>query len=388
MSGRYDLVQYSSWPLTGLTMTKTYTMIAAGYAQINQIVDDKFQHAFDNFKQLEQKIIEQEIEITTLTIDPLSTDWHSELKPNHFRSGCAPIQAIYKAKELISQGQHAVVISGEEPLKSGYDRGQRHKLMAIYNDKKSIADLYNDLAHQFIDHHDSSKEEFLALADHLFQNHTRSHKLAVKENRAYFESPEPKWFHHVTDLFRGVDCANPLVDFTGKLLLCSDSLAKKLGLNNLVKVAGVGVGSLDVDELKSIAKISRYEHLTQAYEIACAEANIDFNQLVHNKQALMKVYTCYPVVPMAFLLNTGLVENLAQIPDFLSEHLLTLNGGMNLARAPWNNPALYGLIEMYHQLLSSQQKFGLVHGNGGLGYRQGVAILSAGPAKKTGNIGV
>ena len=49
---------------------------------------------------------------------------------------------------------------------------------------------------------------------------------------------------------------------------------------------------------------------------------------------------------------------------------------MNLARAPWNNPALNGLITMYHQLMDSPQQFGLVHGNGGIGYRQGIAILA------------
>jgi len=179
-------------------------------------------------------------------------------------------------------------------------------------------------------------------------------------------------------LFRGVDCANPLVDFTGKILICSDQLLSQLNLDlkSSVKVEGVGLGMLDVDEPKSLSQIVKYDHLTQAYDIACKEAKLDFNQLVHDKKALMKVYTCYPVVPMAFLLSTGLVDSIEQIPAFLSQHLLTLSGGMNLSRAPWNNPALYGLIEMYQQLKDTDINYGLVHGNGGIGYRQGVAILS------------
>jgi hypothetical protein len=48
---------------------------------------------------------------------------------------------------------------------------------------------------------------------------------------------------------------------------------------------------------------------------------------------------------------------------------------MNLARGAWNNPALNGLITMYQRMSEGDESIGLVHGNGGLGYRQGVAIL-------------
>jgi len=352
--------------------------IVAGFSQINQVFNERFNASYKQFEEITTKINQHNIEIVTLTIDPLSTDWHSPEKENHFRSGCAPILAIKRAQDLIESGEHAVIISGEEPLKSGYSKAQRHKLMAIYNDETSISQLYNDLAHKFIDHHDSSKEDFLNYADHLFQNHSKSHQLAMTEGRAHFEPPEPKWFNQVTDLFRGVDCANPLVDFTGKLLLCSDQLISKLSVDKkyCVKVKGVGLGLLDIDEPKALSQIVKYDHLAYAYETACSQANLDFNQLVHDEKALMKVYTCYPVVPMAFLLNTGLVDTIEQIPNFLSKHLLTLSGGMNLARAPWNNPALFGLIEMYQQLKETGMNYGLVHGNGGIGYRQGVAILA------------
>jgi hypothetical protein len=50
-----------------------------------------------------------------------------------------------------------------------------------------------------------------------------------------------------------------------------------------------------------------------------------------------------------------------------------------------NNPALNGLITLYHRLcndsadsevaVDDELTLGLVHGNGGLGYRQGVGIL-------------
>ncbi len=48
---------------------------------------------------------------------------------------------------------------------------------------------------------------------------------------------------------------------------------------------------------------------------------------------------------------------------------------MNLAKGAWNNPALNALVVMYQRLLEGEEAIGLVHGNGGLGYRQGVAIV-------------
>ena len=78
---------------------------------------------------------------------------------------------------------------------------------------------------------------------------------------------------------------------------------------------------------------------------------------------------------MAFLLVSGLVEVLEDIPDFLAEHSITITGGMNLARAAWNNPTLNALVLMHHRLCDGPEKLGLIHGNGGLGYRQGVAIV-------------
>lgn len=360
-------------------MTSSPLKIIAGYAQIDQD-DSALLHQQRTQYQSRLNAIQQlKITPTLLTIDPLATDWHSEQQPNHFRSGCAPLMALKQAQLLIEQGHEAVIISGDDPVKTGYSREERHQLMSVYADDYSIAQLYNDLANQFIIDNHSNKDQFLALADSLFTNHSRSHKIAEQEGRAHFSAPGEQWFSHVTPLFRGVDCANPLVDFSGRLLLCSEALAQKLNFDehSIVNVAGIGLGLLDIDEVKQLPLIARYEHLTQAYQTACEQANLELNPLITDNKVLMEIYTCYPVVPLAFLISSGLVASLDEIPAFLESHLLTITGGMNLARAPWNNPALNGLIEMYHQLSTSPHQYGLVHGNGGIGYRQGIAILEA-----------
>lgn len=358
-------------------MTATPLKIIAGYARIDRDDSVKLNQAMAHYQTRLETIEQLGIKPIKLTIEPLSTDWYSELKPNHFRSGCAPIMALEHAQQLIIQGHHAVIISGDEPLKTGYQRQERHQLMSIYADDCSIAQLYNELANEFIKHHQINDQHFIELADALFINHSKSHQAAQQQQRAHFAAPEPKWFNHVTKLFRGVDCANPLIDFSGRLLLCSEPLARQLALDSatMVEVTGIGLGLLEIDEVEQLPLIAQYEHLSQAYRVACHQAKLDFNELIIEKKVLIELYTCYPVVPLAFLISGGLVKSLNDIPLFLAQQLVTITGGMNLARAPWNNPALNGLIEMYQQLTTTSHQYGLVHGNGGIGYRQGIAIL-------------
>jgi hypothetical protein len=90
---------------------------------------------------------------------------------------------------------------------------------------------------------------------------------------------------------------------------------------------------------------------------------------------LLEAYTCYPPIPIALLLATGFVNNINKISEFLKHHEITVTGGMNIARAPWNNPALNGLIEVTKLLVKGNSQYGMVHGNGGIGEAQGITVL-------------
>ncbi|RTE66621.1 hypothetical protein EH243_05935 [Amphritea opalescens] len=325
----------------------------------------------------EATLKQQGLRITELVIDPLSTPWHSKLLPNHYRSGCGPIEALADAKLLINSGAtDAIVISGADNLRSGYDRQQRLDLMAVYGNDYPLTQAYNELAEQFILRHNSSPEQFRQLADDLFENYKRRYQSLTTELST--QLPDERWYNLITPLFRGVDCANPLIDFSGRLLIGNPAAAKALNISpqDSIEVAAAGLGCLPGDGKDYIEQIASYDHLEKAYQSACQQAGIDFAQQFRDGHALLEVYTCYPVVPIAFLLASGLVDNLAQLPAFLEQHLITITGGMNLAKGPWNNPALNNLIEMHQQLLASANcQLGAVHGNGGLGYKQGVAIL-------------
>jgi len=327
--------------------------------------------------QLESQLLQRGITPKQLVIEPLQADWHSPEKAHHFRSGCAPIEALAAAKELIENGEAAVVISGEDHIKTGYSRESRLSKMAVYGQSYPLTQAYTDLARAFSENHTITEQQFKEFSSALFENYQVSFRNALSDSFTPELLPDLRWHKPITDLFRGIDCANPMVDFSGRLLLTRADIAEQLGVdkNQWLKVKAVGLSRLDGDGRDFITDISRYEHLQKAYQQACAEANVDFVQLFKGGDALLETYTCYPVVPMAFLLVSGLVEVLEDIPDFLAEHSITITGGMNLAKAAWNNPALNALVLMHHRLCDGDEKLGLIHGNGGLGYRQGIAIV-------------
>lgn len=325
----------------------------------------------------EQQINDLGIAIRELVIEPLSADWHSVAQPDHFRSGCAPLEALAAAKQAIANGEQAVLIRGEDNLRTGYDRDQRLELMAVYGADYPLTEAYTDLSRRFLQQYGADDALFKTIAASLFDNHQQSFRNALSDDFSMDMLPGERWHKPITSLFRGVDCANPLIDFSGRVLLCHPDLVKQLQIpaDECMEVLGVGLGQLPLDGKEAIDDIASYDHLKEAYQACCRDAGIDFASEFRAGHALLEAYTCYPVVPIAFLMISGLVDVLEEIPEFLEQHSITVTGGMNLAKAPWNNPALNALITMHHRLLEGEEQIGLIHGNGGLGYRQGVALI-------------
>ena len=78
---------------------------------------------------------------------------------------------------------------------------------------------------------------------------------------------------------------------------------------------------------------------------------------------------------MAFLFSSGIAESVKELIVILTTHEVTITGGMNLARAPWDNPALNAFISACEKIKTGTITTACIHGNGGLGYKQGVAII-------------
>lgn len=315
-----------------------------------------------------EQVAQAGLKLEHLTIDSLDAGWSTPLAPNHYRSGCGPLEALAYAQTQLREGAfEAVLIEGSDAVKTGYSREERDELTHIYGKNYPIPEAYTDLARHFCREEGMSFDQFRRLRDVLFENYRRS---------APDKTVDETWLQAQTELFRGVDCANPYADYTGGLLLVRDDLLGSFDLTQpAIEVAGVGIGYAQGDGLDYLEELATYWHLEKALYYANLEAGLNFADVFNQGKALLEAYTCYPVVPLALLLHGKFVNSWQALPAWLQQHELTLNGGMNLNRAPWNLPALRALIDMTQALHTHEKYLGGVHGNGGLGYKQGFAIL-------------
>jgi hypothetical protein len=326
-----------------------------------------------------QKILGQakikDLNIKTLEIVTLAKRWEDKLNPNQFKSGAAVMAAIQKAQKFLSEKKaDLVLIKGQDLLKSGYSRVDREKYMRLYKNKYTPLDGYTKLVTEFLRVHNISEKEFINISHALFENYLKT----WREIHPNAPLPDERWFKPLNKYFRGVDCANPNIDFEGQIIIANNKSADmlKISKRERLRILGNSYTKLSVDGFESIPKIAPYLHLKKTITKALHEAEIDFNSEFLKGRALFDTYTCYPVVPMGFLLRMGLVKNLQELPEFLKSHPITITGGLNLAKAPWNLTSFNSIIAMREKMISSNKiRFGLVHGNGSLGNQQGITVL-------------
>jgi hypothetical protein len=325
-----------------------------------------------------EKLQADGVRVVEFEISSSTDGWLTELPENRLRCACAPLIAINKGRKMMAAGEtDTIVIRGREHLKSDFvgRKEERNRLMQIYGEGKgAILDGYEQLAQAFLAHWNISPEDFRRTSVGIFENHWRVWQAQ------HTEAPRPAdtWFDQVTPMFRGVDCANPSVDFDGCLVMVSDEVLRTtdFGQPGYSRVAGCDVQQQTEDGPEYVDQIVSYHHIKASYENACQQAGIDFSDLYLHDRALLDIYTCYSVVPMGFLLATGLVESFDEIPDFVASHPLTVTGGLNLLKAPWNNTTVQTLAIMFQALKTKgAPEIAGIHSVGALGYLQGFTIL-------------
>jgi hypothetical protein len=321
------------------------------------------------------------LRVHALEIESLRSAWRGrpDRRGPGFQSGCAPILALARAREVLTEGAaDAVVIRGDEPLRTGYDRPERRRLMQVYGDT-SIPEVYTRLAHLQRERLGLEVLAYQRLAEALFANYART------AGRRGLATTSAHGQEAATSLFRLADCANPNLDFRGAVLLGGPRAAQVLHrpVEGLTRLLGVAV-ELVADGPEHLGAIVDYAHLARAYRSACDQAGLDFAARFHAGEALLEAYTCFPPPVIGLLLATRIAPDPASLEPVLARREVTVTGGMNLAGAPWNNPALHALIVLLERLdaqapRTARAGIGLVHGNGGVGGYQGVAIVGACP---------
>lgn len=359
-----------------------------------QLLKDTFKEAID----IQKKLLSDNKRIACFFIDPLLNSFEaankfyfgilecdSIRKLNTYKSGAGPILAISDARELIDNDLYdAVFIFGHEPLLSNshdYGKDEIKKAMDIFGDKskKSLVEYYNLITQQLCSEMGFTREHFFELSDKLFDNYYRTYSgisgTEVDYNRGKFLDAIN------AGLFKMTDCANPNLDFAGGIIVANNKTAEFLRIPEDERIKILGVKYIVVEGLpQNIDKIvgnqdNIFPHLREVFIQAQTESGIHVAEEFKSRNLYLEVYTCFPPVPLAFLLATGLVKDADDLPEFLKKYEITITGGMNFARAPWNNPALIGLVDMYKKMKKGVVKYGLIHGNGGIGEMQGVVIL-------------
>ncbi len=145
-------------------------IIAAG-----SIIDGKgsLQPVFE----AEEKLSQKNLSIIRLYIDPLAQGWDTPLVKNHFRSGCAPIEALLYASDMIMHGAcDAAIIDGTDNLKTTYagNKDLRQQLMNIYGSTCPLPDAYTRLSYTFIKIIGAGPEAFKKVAEKLYENCRRT----------------------------------------------------------------------------------------------------------------------------------------------------------------------------------------------------------------------
>ncbi|HAU0828256.1 TPA: hypothetical protein ACUNL2_002767 [Legionella pneumophila] len=318
---------------------------------------------------------EKGLVVVTLEILSLAQGWQDKMKPHQFKSGASAMAAIERARKILSTKKaDAVLIKGQDFLKTGYGSCEREKFMKFYHENYTPLQGYNELVPLFLQKYKLDEKEYFKIRDALFENYTKTWKKINPAN----SMPHEKWYQPLTKYFRGVDCANPSVDYSGQIILSTEKVADVLNIPQKarVEILGNSFVKINLKGLVSLPKIAPYHHLKRAINKAITQAKLNFKDKFMNEKALLDAYTCFPIVPMALLYCLGLVNSLTEIPDLLKSYEVTVTGGLNLGKAPWSLTSLNALIVMRERLISSDKaKFGLVHGNGLFGNQQGITII-------------
>ena len=329
------------------------------------------QTALDHLRAADYRLAEFEISAS-------GDGWHTALPDNTFRGACSPMLAINRGRQLIAEGAaDAVVIHGRDFLKTDYQnrKEDRRRQLKIYDGGKvSILEGYQKLAGEFLDYWHLSPDDFRRAASAIFENHLR----VWRSSHPGAEAPAAKWFKPVSALFRGVDCANPSVDFEGRMVIVGEKALRALDFGGMsyCRILSCVVEQTCQDGLETTPEIVPYKHLAAAYTEACREAGVDFSTAYLDGAALLEIYTCYPVVPMGFLLSTGLASGVDDIIAFAERHPLTVSGGLNLAKAPYNNTTLQAFAAVTSALQSrGTPDLAGIHSVGALGYMQAFVVL-------------
>lgn len=363
----------------------------------NILSKDSLKDFFYDAKLLIEEIESENYKIAYFFIDPLMDHFEAsnrfffeilglkELdRVNHYRTGAGPIQAFSDAQIYLESGiADAVAIFTYEPLytsKKNYGSEVINRAMDIFNGVNIISS-YNNLAKNMCQILEINESEFLEISDLLFNNYLKTYK---ERNNIYeFDIDRGPFLNDLGgDLFRLTDIANPNIDFSAGLIISNDNIYDKWGKSDQERIVLSSAhtkmikGNPNETNLLVGRKDNIYPHLNKVATLIEDETGISFREELLNRNLLLAAYTCFPTSPIAFLSACGFIDDICEIYKILEDFEITVEGGMSLGRAAWNNPAFSNTILAIDKIRKSNMNYALIQGNGGLGENQGLCLIS------------
>ena len=307
--------------------------------------------------------------------------------------GASPVSALILAKRLIELGalETIAVVAGDAVLSLGtsefLNRAGRSINHPAYQDftQPTIPLLYNLVAEWHMKTYGTKREQ-LAMVPVLMSRQSAKHPGAINRKELTLEDIlNSKKIASVTNL---LECAR-LADGAGAVIVTSEKRAGDLKQKPIFVIGGgegVGPAHLPAQISQEIFSAKRAE------TIALAEAGMS---KIHNID-YFGIYDCFPICFIKFLEDSGLameghggywVECMHNFtsPNSGFNHKLQVNthGGLLSFGAPWEAPAMFGIIEAVRQVRNqagerqlAKASTALVYGNGGIFTSSAVAILS------------
>lgn len=196
----------------------------------DRIIDNHGSHAISDA--VIAKAEKLKLTVTTLEVVSLAKRWEDKLSKNQFKSGASAMAAVNQARKLLeAKKADVVVIKGADLLRSGYTREERESYMKLYNKKYTPLDGYTKLVPPFLKCFGIKEAQFKQISSALFENYARTWQGPL---------PESRWFAPVTKYFRGVDCANPNIDYSGQIVITDEAHADLLRIPNSERVSILG----------------------------------------------------------------------------------------------------------------------------------------------------
>ena len=299
-----------------------------------------------------------------------------------YRTGASPIQALSDAKLYIENGIYdAIAIFTFEPLYSDKKRlgsAKINEAMDIFQGLNLISS-YDKLAKEMCKQLSISEDEFIDISDKLYENYAKTFTKLHPDRR--LPDDRGQFLEKAgSDLFKLTDVANPNIDFTGGLIVANKKVSDKYNyFNSKYELAGAASKMVKANPASPQILVGRadniFPHLNAVAKNVEAQAKIVIKEELNKENLFLAAYTCYPTSPLGFLFATNIIDSVNDIDRILEKNELTVEGGMSLGRAPWNNPALSNTILLLEKMEVNNREYGLVQGNGGLGESQGLAII-------------